>query len=103
MCIRDSYGAALLFGPNTWNFAEFVDLLRRDQAARVVGSGDELPAALTELFTDSLGSARMGRRARELVLGCQGSTAETARLLVACLGTTPPGMAVRPVGGQTAG
>ena len=98
-----AYGAALVFGPNTWNFAEFVDLLQRAQAARVVGSGDELAGALTELFTDSLGSARMGRQARELVLGCQGSTAETARLLMAGLGKTPPGMAVRPVGGQTAG
>ncbi|MFM8581378.1 MAG: 3-deoxy-D-manno-octulosonic acid transferase [Planctomycetaceae bacterium] len=98
-----AFGAALLFGPNTWNFSEFVDLLRRDQAARIVDSGEELVTALTELLTDSLSAARMGRRARELVRECQGSTAETARLLAACLQGTPVVHASPPFVGQTAG
>jgi 3-deoxy-D-manno-octulosonic-acid transferase len=77
-----AYGAAVLFGPNTWNFRDIVALLLEARGARVVKDDAELREAVRSLLRDDVGRLSMGRRARELVLAQQGATARTvARIL----------------------
>jgi 3-deoxy-D-manno-octulosonic-acid transferase len=75
------YGAAVLFGPNTWNFKDVVELLLSHDAALVVRSGTELTARLEELLADPARAAALGDRARELVTTQRGATARTVELL----------------------
>ncbi len=75
------YGAAVLFGPNTWNFKDVVEMLLGQEAALVVHSGDELTAWLDELLSDPAKIARLGDRARRLVTAQRGATACTVDLL----------------------
>lgn len=75
------YGAAVLFGPNTWNFKDVVELLLGREAALVVHSGDELTARLDELLSDRAKTAELGDRARRLVLAQRGATACTVDFL----------------------
>lgn len=76
-----AYGAAVLFGPNTWNFKDIVgELLARD-AAEVVRDGTELTAAVARLLRDGEFAAERGRRAREFVQTQQGATDRTVSLL----------------------
>src|SRR5262249_54387832 len=85
------YGAAVLFGPNTWNFKDIVELLLANDAALVVRSAAELTARVDELLTDSDKSRELGQRARELVLGQRGATARSVELI----GTILPDCAIR--------
>lgn len=75
------YGAAVLFGPNTWNFRDIVEQLLSREAAVVVHDGDELQATLRRLIVDPLERARLGHTAREFVLTQQGATAKTLTVL----------------------
>jgi 3-deoxy-D-manno-octulosonic-acid transferase len=85
------YGAAVLFGPNTWNFRDVVELLLTNDAALVVRSAAELTARVDELLTDSHKSTELGQRARELVTGQRGATARSVGLIETIL----PGGAMR--------
>jgi 3-deoxy-D-manno-octulosonic-acid transferase len=75
------YGAAVLFGPNTWNFKDVVELLLSHDAALVVRSAAELTARLGELLADPARAAALGDRSRELVTAQRGATARTVELL----------------------
>jgi 3-deoxy-D-manno-octulosonic-acid transferase len=75
------FGAAVLFGPNTWNFKDVVELLLSHEAAVVVHSGGELTARLQELLSDPAQIASLGTRARELVTAQRGATIRTVALL----------------------
>jgi 3-deoxy-D-manno-octulosonic-acid transferase len=75
------YGAAVLFGPNTWNFKDVVDLLLGQNAALVVHSGAELTDRLDELLFDRDKTTALGGRARRLVTAQRGATARTVDLL----------------------
>jgi len=79
------YGAAVMFGPNTWNFKDVVDLLLGRQAALVVRSGEELTARLEELLASPERAAALGRKARTLVAGQKGATERTVGLISATL------------------
>src|SRR5262249_3617423 len=59
------YGAAVLFGPNTWNFKDVVELLLVADAAVVVHSGAELTARLQHLLTHRDQAVALGERARK--------------------------------------
>lgn len=74
-------GAAVLFGPNTWNFRDVVTLLLSTQAARVVSDGLSLTATVRELLIDSAARREMGHRAKETVSRHRGATRRTAELL----------------------
>lgn len=87
-----AYGAAVLFGPNTWNFRDIVALLLGADAARVVRDEVELREAARVLLREEAARRSMGDRARELVLAQQGATARTVRRIVAHL---PNRMAAR--------
>jgi 3-deoxy-D-manno-octulosonic-acid transferase len=75
------YGAALLFGPNTQNFRDVVELLLADDAARVVRDAADLAKALGECLADPEQAKAAGSRAQRLVLAQQGGTARTVELL----------------------
>lgn len=84
------YGAAVLFGPNTWNFKDVVDLLLGQEAALVVRSGEELTARLDELLSNRTNISKLGDRARSLVSAQRGATACTVDLLLGILPEPKP-------------
>lgn len=79
------YGAAVLFGPNTWNFKDVVETLLAGDAARVVRGESELTETVAHLLRDRQEARELGARAQRLVLAQQGATARTLRLLHALL------------------
>lgn len=79
------YGAAVLFGPNTWNFKDITEALLSRDAARVVGGPDELLQSLRELLQQPVLSQRMGITARAFVAEQQGATARTVDQISALL------------------
>jgi 3-deoxy-D-manno-octulosonic-acid transferase len=87
-----AYGAAVLFGPNTWNFRHVVELLVSGEAAIVVQSGAALTAAVRRLLGDRAESRALGRRAQQLVCSQQGATGRTVEILRDLL---PPRAAAR--------
>ena len=84
-----AYGAAVLFGPNTFHFRHAVELLLARDAAKVVRSGDELTSVVGDLLRDQDGRLEMGRQARELVLSQQGATERVVSLLETMLPNEP--------------
>lgn len=83
------YGAALLFGPNTQNFRDVVELLLSEGAARVVQNGEELTAAVGDCLAHPERAREQGARAQRLVLAQQGATLRTVDILAALPGLSP--------------
>lgn len=75
------YGAAVSFGPNTWNFRDVVTLLLDREAAVVVRDARELEAFVRRCLADPAYADELGRRAQELVLQQQGAADRTIELL----------------------
>jgi len=75
------YGAALLFGPNTWNFRDVVELLLSQHAAEVVRSSGELTTRIDGLLSNPASAAELGERARQVVQAQRGATARTVELI----------------------
>jgi 3-deoxy-D-manno-octulosonic-acid transferase len=75
------YGAAILFGPNTWNFRAIVEALLARNAACVVRDADELRETVRRLALDAHERQRLGAAARAFVLAQQGATVRTLELL----------------------
>ncbi len=71
------YGAAILFGPNTWNFKEITEALLSRQAARVIRNPDELLQTLRDLLEHPDQARQMGLIARQFVSEQQGATVRT--------------------------
>jgi 3-deoxy-D-manno-octulosonic-acid transferase len=76
-----AYGAAVCFGPNTWNFKDVVQLLLAADAARVVRDGRELQAFVERCLREPDFAAALGQRAQQLVLSQQGASDRTLVLL----------------------
>lgn len=76
-----AYGAAVSFGPNTWNFRDIVTAMLAHQAAVVVHSGDEMTAFVQRCLEDPQWAAALGNRASELVSSQLGATRRTFDLL----------------------
>jgi 3-deoxy-D-manno-octulosonic-acid transferase len=76
-----AYGAAVLFGPNTWNFKDAVANLLARQAAVQVADAAALEAEVQGLLADPPRRARLGLAARQFVLSQQGATVRTLDLL----------------------
>ena len=71
------YGAAVVFGPHTWNFKQTVaDLLLRDAAIEVQDAAS-LEAAVLRLLDDASLRRQLGDAARRFVLSQQGATDRT--------------------------
>ena len=76
-----AYGAAVSFGPNTWNFRDVVEAMLQRNAAVVVRSGEEFTAFVRRCLKQPEFAAELGRRARELVNSQLGATEQTLTLL----------------------
>lgn len=76
-----AYGAAVLFGPNTWNFRDVTEALLSREAAKVIHGADELTAVVRQLLVNVSTRSRLGTTAREFVLTQQGATTRTIELL----------------------
>lgn len=75
------YGAAISFGPNTWNFRDVVALLLQHEAATVVKCAGDLEAFVRRCLEDPAFADSLGSRARQLVLSQQGAADRTIELL----------------------
>jgi 3-deoxy-D-manno-octulosonic-acid transferase len=76
-----AYGAAVSFGPNTWNFRDIVAAILEHQAAVVVKDPSELETFIRRCLTDRAYATELGRRAQTLVRAQQGATEKTLGLL----------------------
>lgn len=83
------YGAALLFGPNTHNFRDVVELLLAENAATVVYNDAEVVSTVAHFLENPAQARAQGSRAQKLVLDQQGATALTVEILAGlpCFGT----------------
>ncbi len=75
------YGAAVSFGPNTWNFRDVVSLMRERNAAVVVRDQQQLEDFVRRCLSDLAYADDLGQRAQQLVLQQQGAADRTVRLL----------------------
>jgi 3-deoxy-D-manno-octulosonic-acid transferase len=76
-----AYGAAVSFGPNTWNFRDVVSQLLAHHAAIMVHNGPEFTDFVRRCLEDTGFAAELGLRARTLVLQQQGAADRTIELL----------------------
>jgi 3-deoxy-D-manno-octulosonic-acid transferase len=76
-----AYGAAVSFGPNTWNFRDVVTLLLDGQAAVVVKDQRDLEDFVRRCLADAPFANDLGHRAQDLVVAQQGATNRTIELL----------------------
>ncbi len=83
------YGAAVLFGPNTWNFRDVTEALLIRRAAIVVHSAEEMTATVRELLENAERRRQLGSAAREFVSTQQGALARTVELLAGLLPCSP--------------
>ena len=76
-----AYGAAVAFGPNTWNFRDVVSLLLSREAAVVVRDAADLEAFVRRCVSDPQYAPSLGARAREVVERQIGAADATVQLL----------------------
>jgi 3-deoxy-D-manno-octulosonic-acid transferase len=76
-----AYGAAVSFGPNTWNFRDIVAAMLEHQAAVAVKNQGQLEAFVRRCLTDLAYAAELGGRAQSLVRAQLGATEKTLALL----------------------
>jgi 3-deoxy-D-manno-octulosonic-acid transferase len=76
-----AYGAAVSFGPNTWNFRDVVASLQSAGGAVVVEDGQQLEAFVRRCLEDPSYAAMLGDRAQQLVSSQLGATPRTLSLL----------------------
>ena len=85
-----AFGAAVSFGPNTWNFRDIVSLLLDQEAAAVVRDRDELIEFVQRSLECPDRARAMGHRAQQLVISQQGATNRTLELLAQLLKQSSP-------------
>lgn len=76
-----AYGAAVAFGPNTWNFRDVSEALVAGQAAVVVHTADELAAFVRQCLVQPDFRTRLGSCARAFALAQRGALHRTCELL----------------------
>jgi 3-deoxy-D-manno-octulosonic-acid transferase len=72
-----AYGAAVCFGPNTWNFRDVAELLVDRGGAVVVRTGDELTRFIGRCLTDPGFADALGEKAATIVRSQQGAADRT--------------------------
>lgn len=83
-----AFGAAVLFGPNTWNFRDVVRTFKDANACLQLNSPELLTSTLLRLVTDRAERQLLGVAAQAAVKSQAGATAKTASLLVEILPTS---------------
>jgi 3-deoxy-D-manno-octulosonic-acid transferase len=76
-----AYGAAVSFGPNTWNFRDIVAALTAADAAVVVQNAHALEAFVRRCLDDPAYATALGTRAQQLVKSQLGATSRTIALV----------------------
>jgi 3-deoxy-D-manno-octulosonic-acid transferase len=76
-----AYGAAVVFGPYVWNFADTAARLIDAQAACQITDAGQLETVVRLLLEDADERHRLGAAARDFVLRQQGATEQTIALL----------------------
>jgi 3-deoxy-D-manno-octulosonic-acid transferase len=76
-----AYGAAVAFGPNTWNFRDIVASLVAADGAVIVRDASALEAFVRRCLDDPAYAAAFGTRAQQLVSSQLGATACTIGLI----------------------
>lgn len=82
-----AYGAAVAFGPNTWNFRDVVAAMLAADAAKVVRGGEEMAEFVRWALAFRDQAAEMGTRAQKLVQGQLGATERTIAVLASLMDT----------------
>jgi 3-deoxy-D-manno-octulosonic-acid transferase len=83
-----AWGAAVTFGPNTWNFRDVVQIFRDADACRQVQSPAELLPLIQHWLDQPLERQRIGTAAATVVRNQQGAVLATVRLLQSQFVTT---------------
>jgi 3-deoxy-D-manno-octulosonic-acid transferase len=78
-----AYGAALTFGPHTWNFKETVARLKELDAAIEVQDAADMEQTTLDLLGNAGKRIELGGRARDFVLSQQGATKQSVEALEA--------------------
>jgi 3-deoxy-D-manno-octulosonic-acid transferase len=81
-----AFGAAVVFGPYVWNFADTAARLIDAQAACQVADAGQLETVVCLLLEDPAERRRLGDCARRFVLEQQGATEQTVTLLGQLMG-----------------
>ena len=76
-----AYGAAISFGPNTWNFRDIVAAMLDHKAAVVVADAEEFTQFVRRCLAEPAYAAELGGRAQKLVQSQLGATERTLDLL----------------------
>ena len=84
-----AYGAAVSFGPNTWNFRDIVAALLAASAAVVVSDAEALEAFVRRCLEEPDYAAALGNRAQQLVQRQLGATSRTVQLIDALFREPP--------------
>jgi 3-deoxy-D-manno-octulosonic-acid transferase len=71
------YGAAVVFGPDVWNFRDTATRLVDAGAAIQISDGEDLERVMQRLLSNSQERQRLGRAAQQLVRSQQGATERT--------------------------
>ena len=80
-----AYGAAVSFGPNTWNFSDIVHYMLAQNAAVQLADPAALERFVRRCLTDPEFASALGRNAKSLVLKQLGATERTLQLLATLL------------------
>ena len=84
-----AYGAAVVFGPHTWNFKETVARLLEQDAAIQINDAVELEATVNRLLDDAALRQHLGGAARSFVQSQHGATDRTLAVLAEVLAARP--------------
>jgi len=89
-----AYGAAVSFGPNTWNFRDIVAAMLDHNAAVVVENDAQFMAFVRRCLAEPDYAAALGQRAQAFVCSQLGATERTFRLLEGVKGEKCEGVKV---------
>jgi 3-deoxy-D-manno-octulosonic-acid transferase len=78
-----AYGAAVSFGPNTWNFRDIVTAILANDAAVVVNDGAQFTRFVRRCLEEPPFAAALGQRAQQFVQSQIGATNRTLDLVAA--------------------
>lgn len=77
-----AWGAAVLFGPHTWNFRDVVQVFLEAEACLQLADPTQLLPTLRRLLQDPAARQRLGAIARQTVQRQQGAVSVTIKLLL---------------------
>lgn len=80
-----AYGAAVLFGPNTWNFRDIVDRLLQSHGAIQLDAPEDMTHQVSRLLKDTSLRQRLGTAAQRFVQQQNGTLQRTTNLLLSVI------------------